>query len=141
KISKLRLFLYQISQMEKENSLIIPANFAHIDSLVYSKEKIAKYPFVNEAFDIVIGNPPFIRQELFNPSDTKQDFQEQTNRQYKEEIISSLERFLKNKVNLPIYLKGDFYIYFFYRGLSLLKDTGVLCFVSSNSWLDAKFII
>ncbi|MHA1761572.1 MAG: Eco57I restriction-modification methylase domain-containing protein [Candidatus Heimdallarchaeota archaeon] len=139
KISKLRLFLYQISQMEKENSLTIPANFAHIDSLVYSKEKIAKYPFVNEVFDIVIGNPPFIRQELFNPSDTKQDFQEQTNRQYKEEIISSLERFLKNKVNLPIYLKGDFYIYFFYRGLSLLKDTGVLCFVSSNSWLDAKF--
>ena len=143
RISKLRLLLYQISQMDEESNLAnltITNNFAQIDSLIYSKDKIEKYPFVNEIFDIVIGNPPFIRQELFSTIDTKQqDIQEQTNKIYKEKIIYSLEQFFKNKVTIPLYFKGDFYIYFFYRGLSLLKETGVLCFVSSNSWLDAKF--
>jgi len=143
RISKLRLLLYQISQINTESNLdnlTISSNFAHIDSLIYSEEKLEKYPFVNETFDIVIGNPPFIRQELFSTTDTKQqETPEQTNKIYKEKIIFSLERFFKNKVTIPQYRKGDFYIYFFYRGLSLLKETGVLCFVSSNSWLDAKF--
>lgn len=142
-ISKLRLILFQLSKCEGINDLrkiTKNSNIAQIDSLLYSEEEIIEYPFVDQEYDLVIGNPPFIRQELFASQENKLNkLQFETNKSYKEEIISSLEKFFKQSFEIPLYLKGDFYIYFYYRGLSLLKTNGVLCFITSNSWLDAKF--
>ena len=91
---------------------------------------------LKEKFDIVIGNPPFIRQEQFL-EETKDQLKDSTN--IKDYLYTKLESNFATEVNLPRERKSDFYIYFFYRGLSLLKEGGILSYVTSNSWLDAKF--
>jgi len=142
-ISKLRLILYQVGKCNGTNDLekiTKESNFVQTDSLLYSEETIKTYPFVNKKYDIIIGNPPFIRQELFSPQEKlPNNIPFETNKLYKENILFSLERYFKNTIAIPQYMKGDFYIYFYYRGLSLLKENGVLCYITSNSWLDAKF--
>jgi len=81
---------------------------------------------VVDGFDIVIGNPPYVRQE---------------NIKDKESIIDSISKcFVKGGKSLvEINRRSDLYIYFYYKGLSLLKTSGVLCYISSNSWLDVGF--
>lgn len=70
-------------------------------------------------FDIVLANPPYVRQELLG-------------RDYKEGKLK------------PIY--GDVYsgtadllVYFFARAIQLLKQGGVGTFISSNKWLRAGY--
>jgi hypothetical protein len=36
-------------------------------------------------------------------------------------------------------IKSDYYVYFYFHGLSLLNKNGVFCFITSNSWLDVDF--
>jgi hypothetical protein len=81
---------------------------------------------VKDGFNIVIGNPPYVREEHIKD---------------KELIINSISKcFVKNKKSLiEIDRRSDLYIYFYYRGLSLLKTSGVLCYISSNSWLDVGY--
>jgi adenine-specific DNA-methyltransferase len=81
---------------------------------------------ISDGFDIVIGNPPYVRQE---------------NIKDKELIIGSISKcFVEGGKSLvKINKRSDLYIYFYYKGLSLLKTSGVLCYISSNSWLDVGF--
>ena len=67
-------------------------------------------------FDIVIGNPPYIRQEQFS--------------EFK-----------------PLWQKdfacydgvADIYVYFFERGLQLLKEGGLLAYISSNKYFRSGY--
>jgi hypothetical protein len=81
---------------------------------------------VVDGFDIVIGNPPYVRQEKIKDKDL---------------IIDSISKcFVENgKSLIKTNKRSDLYIYFYYKGLSLLKTSGVLCYISSNSWLDVGF--
>ncbi len=81
---------------------------------------------VVDGFDILIGNPPYVRQENIKDKDL---------------IINSISKcFVENNKSLvKINKRSDLYIYFYYKGLSLLKTPGVLCYISSNSWLDVGF--
>jgi hypothetical protein len=82
-------------------------------------------------FDIVIANPPYLRQELidgalkyFNLSTTKN-------------ILHSLFRKI---VNVTVGGQADLYIYFYLRAAMLCKNNGgIICFICSNSWLDATY--
>jgi hypothetical protein len=93
-------------------------------------------------FDIVIGNPPYIRQELIAPPTEKEknyseDEWRKLKKQYKEKLITAV------KTSWPqikkINKKSDLYIYFYYQGLSLLNKSGFLCFINLNSWLDVDY--
>lgn len=53
--------------------------------------------------------------------------------------ILNYETVNKKKVRFTIDKKSDLYVYFFLRGLQLLKEKGVLCFICSNSWLDVGY--
>ena len=84
-------------------------------------------------FDICIANPPYVRQEkinelfeLFNIGIRKDDLA----REY-EKLFEHLK--------LSINKQSDVYVYFFMRGVHLLKEHGVLCFICSNSWLDVGY--
>jgi hypothetical protein len=81
---------------------------------------------VVEGFDIVIGNPPYVKEKHIKD---------------KELIIDSIcNCFVKGgKSLIEIDRRSDLYIYFYYKGLSLLKTSGVLCYISSNSWLYVDF--
>jgi hypothetical protein len=89
-------------------------------------------------FDIVIGNPPYVRQEkIAPPNKLKAEISLEDKREYKDKLLKSIQAhypFIKK-----IDKKSDYYIYFYFHGLSLLNDKGVFCFITSNSWLDVGY--
>jgi type II restriction/modification system DNA methylase subunit YeeA len=72
---------------------------------------------VVDGFDIVIGNPPYVRQEKIKP--IKPILQEQN---YK--VFTST---------------ADLYVYFYEKGYKLLKEQGILAYITSNKWMRAKY--
>ena len=105
---------------------ILPIDFTRFNDAFTTLEK-AFQPVIKETgFDIVIGNPPYLRQEKIDNKDV---------------IIESISKsFTKNAQTLiKINKRSDLYVYFYYKGLSLLKTSGIFCYISSNSWLDVGF--
>jgi len=93
-------------------------------------------------FDIVIGNPPYVRQEMIAyPLDREEEFSEdewrERKREYKEKLVESV-KLLWSNVKI-IDKRSDLYVYFYYHGLSILKPGGIFCFINSNSWLDVGY--
>ncbi|ACI20048.1 Eco57I restriction-modification methylase domain-containing protein [Dictyoglomus thermophilum] len=72
---------------------------------------------VEDGFDIVIGNPPYVRQENIRP--IKPVLQSQ-----------GYETFVST---------ADLYVYFYEKSYNLLKNGGIHCFISSNKWMRAKY--
>ncbi len=72
---------------------------------------------VKDGFDIVIGNPPYVRQEKIG-----------------EQKAILLETFKDAGTG-----KSDLYVYFYAKGLQLLSSKGIECLICSNSWLDVGY--
>ena len=73
--------------------------------------------FQEGGFDIVIGNPPYVRQELIRT------------------IKPTLKRLFPE-----VYIgTADLYVYFYKRGVELLRVSGVLTYISSNKFLRAGY--
>ena len=71
---------------------------------------------ITEGFDVVIGNPPYVRQEK----------------------IKALKPTFKK--HYTCYTgAADLYVYFYERGLQLLSSSGIHTFICSNSWLDVNY--
>jgi hypothetical protein len=106
-------------------------------------------------FDIVIGNPPYVRQERIGPpSLNPDDFGGESSDRWKEQkktyksklqesVAAAWPRFFRYKPGKPASRKldgkSDLYIYFYFHGLSLLNPRGTFCFITSNSWLDVGY--
>ena len=73
---------------------------------------------VNDGFDIVIGNPPYVQLQKNGGALSKK---------YEKE---SYKVFAK---------MGDIYCLFYERGAQLLKPHGHLCFITSNKWMRAGY--
>ena len=72
--------------------------------------------FQEGGFDIIIGNPPYIRQEdIF----------------LKDQIKSEFGNFFNGT--------ADIFTYFFAKGLQVLKTKGILSFITSNKWARARY--
>lgn len=72
---------------------------------------------LKDKFDCVVGNPPYIRHEII-PEDHKN-------------LYKSLFKTFK--------FRADLYIPFFEKSLSLLNESGTLCFICSNRWLNNQY--
>jgi len=68
-------------------------------------------------FDIIAGNPPYIRQE---------------------HIPNLLQKVYKQKFN-TYYGRADLYVLFYERGLDLLKNKGILGYICANRWIKNKY--
>ena len=95
-----------------------------------------------KGFDIVIGNPPYVRQEkiappLLNERDFKPEQWGKLKKNYKEK----LQKMVENLYGKPFKPDGkaDLYVYFYFKSLSLLNPKGTFAFITSNSWLDVEF--
>jgi len=77
----------------------------------------------NKGFDLVLANPPYVRQEDIKPS------------AYKQRLFSNYDI---GKIK-PITKKSDLYCYFYIRGFQLLRPGGHHIFICSNTWLDVGF--
>lgn len=73
---------------------------------------------IQNGFDIIIGNPPYIQLQKDGGKLAKQ-FQ---NQQY-----TTFERM------------GDIYALFYERGIQLLKNNAHLCYITSNKWMRAGY--
>ncbi|WCJ60624.1 Eco57I restriction-modification methylase domain-containing protein [Fontisphaera persica] len=106
-------------------------------------------------FDIVIGNPPYVRQEMIAPpaldpadfgGETADRWKEQK-KAYKaklqESVAAAFPKFFRYKPGSTDFRKldgkSDLYIYFYLHGLALLAERGSFCFITSNSWLDVGY--
>ena len=93
-------------------------------------------------FDIVIGNPPYVRQQDIAPlnkdpqSFTLDEWLDEK-RKYKEALQRSVQTYWGPET--LVRGRSDYYIYFYLHGLALLRAGGVFCFITSNSWLDVSY--
>jgi len=118
-ITKLSLFLKLVKRNKKLP--VLSSNIKHGNSLIDDEETAGRLAFDWDKefpfkFDVVIGNPPYVRQERFT------------------EIKPYLEK--KYEVYSGV---ADLYTYFYEKGLSLLKQDGCLGFISSNKWMRVKY--
>ena len=99
-------------------------------------------------FDIVVGNPPYVRQEVIAAPLVQGMQVTKDKKEYKDKLAYSVYRAfprffgLNVKTNSPSHkldAKSDLYIYFYFRSLSLLNEKGSFCFITSNSWLDVGY--
>jgi len=96
-----------------------------------------------DGFDIVIGNPPYVRQEMITfPLERKEDYKDleewrARKKLYKEKLANSVRIHWGNLIKIN--KKSDLYVYFYYQGLALLRPNGIFCFINSNSWLDVGY--
>ena len=72
-----------------------------------------------DGFDVVIGNPPYIQIQKFSGKQIQKDWQNE-----------NYETFAKT---------GDIYSLFYEKGNQLLKNGGVLAFITSNKWMRANY--
>ena len=72
--------------------------------------------FADGGFDVVVGNPPYIRQEWLLP--------------FKPHWEARFESF---------YGTADIYVYFFELGIELLRKSGRFGFITSGSWVRGNF--
>ncbi|MGC8743150.1 MAG: Eco57I restriction-modification methylase domain-containing protein [Verrucomicrobiia bacterium] len=106
-------------------------------------------------FDIVIGNPPYVRKEKIAPPDKNpEDYGGEDAPRWKEQkadykaklaqsVAAAWPKFFRYKPSSANYRKldgqSDLYIYFYLHGLALLTERGSFCFITSNSWLDVGY--
>ncbi|RLA83232.1 MAG: hypothetical protein DRG78_04995 [Epsilonproteobacteria bacterium] len=75
-------------------------------------------PFEEGSFDIVIGNPPYVRQELID-------------NKIKEKYIL--------KYSSVATSTADLYVYFYELSIKLLSKKGLLGFITPNKWMERKY--
>jgi len=98
---------------------------------------------LNGGFDVVIGNPPYVRSEsITDPSLSQErlnhmsdEVQDEIQQKYK----SQLNKFVMETYNFEPNGKSDYYSFFFYKGLEVLQPEGVLCYITSDKWLDRRY--
>lgn len=114
-ISKLSLWLRTLT---KDKPL------TNLDNNIKSGNSITEFNFNEEfsevfskgGFDVVIGNPPYVRQER----------------------LKDIKTILEEKYSTYIGT-ADLYCYFYELGIRLLKTGGVLGYITSNKWLRINY--
>ncbi len=94
-------------------------------------------------FDVVIGNPPYVRQEDIidqgiNPTRLEELSSDEVS-DLKSEYKENLREFVETRFHVKPYKTSDLYLYFYFRSMDLLREGGTLSFVTSNSWLDVDY--
>ncbi|OPX80448.1 MAG: hypothetical protein A4E45_00068 [Methanosaeta sp. PtaB.Bin039] len=72
--------------------------------------------FIQGGFDVIVGNPPYVRQES----------------------LGDIKAFFND--HYQVYLgTADLYAYFIEKGLSLLRDGGSFSYIVANKWMRANY--
>lgn len=112
------------------------------------RKLVADHPFVwniefseiffdRGGFDIVIGNPPYVRQESIDDPLGKVS----TATEYKELLRQMVARDFPGHFGSGRSINGrsDLYTFFYIRSLRILNSKGIHVFICSNSWLDVGY--
>lgn len=142
----------ELSQKEKERVNFLREQIAHLQEekqKLSMRSEFAFWPIEfaevltgrnsEGGFDIVIANPPYVRQELI--SDPSRPENKIAAKKYKENLLKQIRLDWNDEDGslIKISQRADLYVYFYLKGLQLLNPDGVMCYISSNSWLDVGF--
>jgi len=110
--------------------------------LVWNIE-FAEIFYDKNGFDIIIGNPPYVRQESItdpdkkvNPTEYKALLRQTVYEEYPSHFFVRKD---KSKLKKKIDGRSDLYTFFYLKSLKLLNENGVHTFICSNSWLDVGY--
>jgi type I restriction-modification system DNA methylase subunit len=92
-------------------------NLKTLDSVGCSLDEFLE-AFGGSQFDVVLGNPPYVRYERIKP------------KYYREELVRLYG--IRQK-------KLDYSCYFIMRGIEALKEGGYLMFIITNKWLRSSY--
>ncbi|MEB3211906.1 MAG: DNA methyltransferase, partial [Leptolyngbyaceae bacterium] len=95
------------------NSIIADAT---VDARAFDWEAAFPEVFDDGGFYVVIGNPPYVRQELLTPF-----------KPYLQEHYAAYDGV------------ADLYVYFYEKGVNILRPNGVLSYIVTNKWLRAGY--
>ena len=160
----------KLEVMESQNKIeALSEDLKHVDNARDALVSAKDMPFVwdiafveiftgeKRGFDVVIGNPPYVRQEnIADPKIPREAVTDLNKEAHKAKLARSVyqafPRFFGYKrekdvkpnnpaaaVSHKLDARSDLYIYFFFHGLSLLNPEGTFCFVTSHSWLDVGY--
>ncbi|MEB3231114.1 MAG: DNA methyltransferase [Leptolyngbyaceae bacterium] len=87
-----------------------------VDPLAFDWNAAFPDVFADGGFDVVIGNPPYVRQELLTPF-----------KPYLQDHYQSYDGV------------ADLYVYFYEKGLNILRSNGLLSYIVTNKWLRAGY--
>ncbi len=140
---------------------VLNADLKRINSIRSTLKTVKDVPFVwdiafveifegqTTGFDIVIGNPPYVRQEnISDPLSPRKKAISINNKTYKAKLARSVYlafphffeyNTARDIASKKMDAKSDLYVYFYFHGLSLLNPKGSFCFITSNSWLDVGY--
>ena len=98
-------------------------------------------------FDVVIGNPPYVRQESIDdplgPRGVADTVLNARKKAYKANLASAVaarwRRSFGSGKGLSVGQRSDLYVYFYLVGLDLMREDGAFCFITSNAWLDVDY--
>ncbi|MBL1149398.1 MAG: class I SAM-dependent DNA methyltransferase [Armatimonadetes bacterium] len=112
--------LRELISKEREHLQVMLNSAAPNNSLDWAVDYIEV--FIDEeanvtGFDVVLANPPYVRQEL----------------------IKDLKPALKKTYGDLFSGTADLYCYFYFRGVQLLAPGGMFVFISSNKWFRAAY--
>lgn len=141
------IFVETIKQLEAEIERLNKQkrNLKNERPFIWSIE-FAEVFFDRAGFDIVIGNPPYVRQEdiadpagRLNPKEYKDALMEMVRIDFPEYFARSLSQTNKFKRGRKPSGRSDLYTYFYIRSLRLLNEKSVHVFICSNAWLDVDY--
>ena len=97
----------------------LASEMAHGEQYQNAVDWLVEFPevFASGGFDVVVANPPYVRQES----------------------ITALKPQLKSVYGTLYSGTADLYVYFYYRALQVLRPGGMLVFISSNKWFKAAY--
>jgi hypothetical protein len=90
-----------------------------------------------EGFDVVIGNPPYVRQESIDDPTGNIKSQKEYKNFLQEMVKLDFPNDFPSKAKINA--QSDLYTYFYIRGLRLLNPQGIHTYICSNSWLDVAY--
>ncbi len=128
--SKISVAIQAIDKIHKDTNYVqykiwLPT-FADIDQLAaytpYNQEKIAalfepEWMLGCKEFDVVIGNPPYVQLQKMKAQ--QESFEKQGYTTYSK--------------------AADLYCLFYEKGVQLLKEQGILAYITSNSWMRTQY--
>lgn len=87
-----------------------------VDPRAFDWERAFPEVMADGGFDVVLGNPPYVRQELLSPF-----------KPYLQTHYACYDGV------------ADLYVYFYERGVKLLKSGGMLSYIVTNKWLRSGY--
>ena len=117
--------LPDLSENVKNGNTIIETDYIDVNTSMEELDRIKPFNYADEfpevfengGFDVIVTNPPYVRQELISENEKK--------------YFSNHYRVYEGN--------ADYYVYFYERAFNILKDNGYFGLICSNKFTRARY--